>query len=77
MAKERKLMLTPYDIEFMKDSVRDIISEWNTNIVILEPLSLDKQPNYNPIMKEFVGEIKYETILMPAERKGYSTEYNQ
>ena len=62
-------MLSKYDIEFMKQSVREIINEWQTTITILQPLPLSEQPNYNNIMHEFVGDVKYETIVVPAERK--------
>lgn len=62
-------MLTPFDIEFMKNSVRSVIDEWNTKILILEPLPLNEQPNYNMLMHEYTGEIKYKEILMNAERK--------
>lgn len=62
-------MLSKHDIEFMKQSVREIINEWQTTITILQPLPLSEQPNYNNIMHEFVGDVKYETIVVPAERK--------
>ena len=62
-------MLSKHDIEFMKQSIREIINEWQTTITILQPLPLSEQPNYNNIMHEFVGDVKYETIVVPAERK--------
>ena len=43
------VILTPYDIEFMKSSVRDVIDQWHTTITIMQPLPVDKQPNYNKL----------------------------
>lgn len=63
------MMLTKGDIEFMKDSVRDVIDQWHTTITIMQPLPLDKQDNYDDMLHEFVGDIQYETILVQAERK--------
>lgn len=62
-------MLSQWDIDFMKNSVRDIIKEWNTTITLLKPLPLDKQTNYNHIMNEFTGDILYEETVIQAERK--------
>ena len=62
------VILTPYDIEFMKSSVRDVIDQWHTTITIMQPLPVDKQPNYNKLMKEFTGDVLYETISISAER---------
>ena len=63
------MILTMGDIEFMKDSVRDIINQWHTTITIMQPLPLDKQPNYDKLLREFTGDVVYETIVVPAERK--------
>lgn len=63
------MMLTTGDIEFMKNSVRDIIDQWHTTITIMQPLPLDKQPNYDKLLREFTGDIVYDTIVVPAERK--------
>lgn len=63
------MMLTRGDIEYMKNSVRDVIDQWNTSITIMQPLPIDKQPNYNPILGEFTGDVAYETISISAERK--------
>lgn len=53
----------------MKDSVREIIGDWHTTITIMQPLPLNKQPNYNSLMREFTGDVLYNTITVPAERK--------
>lgn len=62
-------MLSEFDIEFMKTSVRDIIKDWNTTITILQPKSKDEQPNYNKLMDEFYGDPEYDILVVPAERK--------
>lgn len=62
-------MLNKYDIEFMKNSVRDIIDMWNTTITILQPLPSDKQPNYDNILHEYSGDMLYESIMIQADRK--------
>lgn len=69
------VILTPYDIEFMKNTVRDIISQWHTTITIMQPLPVDKQPNYNKLMHEFTGDVLYETISVQAERKDIVNNY--
>lgn len=69
------LMLTTGDIEFMKNSVRDVINQWHTTITIMQPLPLDKQPNYDKLLREFTGDVLYETLLIPAERKDIVNNY--
>jgi hypothetical protein len=68
-------MLTMGDIGFMNNSVRDIINQWHTTITIMQPLPLDEQPNYDKLLHEFTGDVLYETILMPAERKDIVNNY--
>lgn len=63
------------DIEFMKDSVRDVINQWHTTITIMQPLPLDKQTNYDKLLREFTGDVLYETLLIPAERKDIVNNY--
>lgn len=69
------IILTPYDIEYMKDTVRDIISQWHTTITIMQPLPEDKQPHYDKLMHEFTGDVLYETIVVQAERKDIVNNY--
>lgn len=69
------MMLTTGDIEFMKNSVRDIIDQWHTKITIMQPLPLDKQENYDKLLHEFTGDVLYETLLIPAERKDLVNNY--
>ena len=69
------MVLTTGDIEYMKNSVRDIIDQWHTTITIMQPLPLDQQPNYDKILHEFTGDILYETVLVPAERKDIVNNY--
>lgn len=69
------MILTKGDIEFMKDSVRDIIDQWHTTITIMQPLPLDEQPNYDKLLREFTGDVLYETISISAERKDIVNNY--
>lgn len=62
-------MLSAYDIAWMEDTVRDIIKEWRTKIKIYSRLPLEDQPNYNHLMKEFVGDSYCTFIEIDAERK--------
>lgn len=62
-------MLTEYDVSWMQDSVRDIISMWNTKISIYSKLPIDKQPHYNKLMKEFDGNVVVDLLVIDAERK--------
>ena len=69
------MMLTTSDIEFMKNSVRDVIDQWHTTITIMQPLPLDRQVNYDNIMREFTGDVLYETVSISAERKDIVNNY--
>ncbi len=69
------MMLNQADINFMKDTVRDIINQWHTTITIMQPLPIDEQPNYDKILHEFVGETMFETLCIPAERKDIVNNY--
>lgn len=62
-------MITQYDIDVMENDIADIIKSWNNTLDILLPLPVDQQTNYNTIMNEFIGEILYDRISIPAERK--------
>ena len=69
------MMLTQGDIQFMKDSVREVVENWNTTITLMNPLPLDKQPNYNQYLREFNGDVEYEIITVTAERKDIVNNY--
>ena len=69
------MMLTQGDIQFMKDSVREVVENWNTTITLMSPLPLDKQPNYNQYLREFNGDVEYEIITVTAERKDIVNNY--
>lgn len=62
-------MLNAHDIRWMEDTVREIIGEWNTEISIYSRLSLEEQPNYNHLMKEFIGDSYCTVLTIIAERK--------
>jgi hypothetical protein len=62
-------MLNGWDIEFMKESVHEVITAWNTTLTVLTPLPIDQQPNYNKLMCEYTGDIEYTKLIIPAERK--------
>ena len=64
------MMLTPYDIQVIEKNVEETISQWNTFITILIPLPEEQQTNWNPIMREYSGDVIYDTINnVPAELK--------
>lgn len=69
------MVLTHGDIEFMKNSVRDVIDQWHTTITIMQPLPLEEQSNYDAILREFTGDVLYESISIRAERKDIVNNY--
>lgn len=69
------MILSKADIDFMKNSVRDVINQWHTTITIMQPLPIDQQPNYDRLMREFVGDRVFETLVIPAERKDLVNNY--
>ena len=70
-------MLTPYDIDVMKTSVMEILKSWGMKANIYVPKPEDKQPNWNPIMLEYTGDIAYDIIEnVPTERLEVVNEYN-
>ena len=62
-------MLNQYDIQFMEDSVRDVIRDWDTRIDIYSKCSIDMQPNYDNVMHEFSGDILCKKVSINAERR--------
>lgn len=62
-------MLNAHDIKWMEDTVREIISEWDTEIIIYSRLPLEEQPNYSHLMGEFTGDSYCTAITITAERK--------
>lgn len=62
-------MLNAHDIRWMEDTVREVISEWNTKISIYSRLPLEEQPNYNHLMREFTGDSYCKVLTVIAERK--------
>ena len=70
-------MLTQYDINMMEDTVMDILESWGTKAKILIPKPEDQQPNWNPLMREYNGNIEYDIIdNVPAERLEVVNEYH-
>lgn len=70
-------MLTQYDISVMESTVMGILESWGTKINILIPKPENKQPNWNPIMREYIGEVVYDKISnVPAERLEVVNEYH-
>ena len=70
-------MLTQYDIDMMEDTVMDILKSWGTTADIFVPKPEDLQPNWNPIMREYTGDIEYDIICnVPVERLELVNEYN-
>lgn len=71
-------MLTQYDIDMMERSVIDILTLWGTTATILKPKPEDQQPNFNPLMREYTGEIAYDIFEnVPVERLEVVNEYHQ
>lgn len=68
-------MLNAYDITWMKDTVRDIINDWQTTITFIQPKSIDEQTNYDNLMHEFIGDAEYEYVTVSAERKDIVSNY--
>lgn len=70
-------MLTQYDIAMMRDSVMDILKSWGTVATILMPKPEDQQPNWNPLMREYTGDIEYDMLEnVPVERLEVVNEYH-
>lgn len=71
-------MLTQYDIDMMKDTVIDILNSWGTTAKILMPKSEDEQSSFNPIMREYTGDIDYYILDdVPVERLEVVNEYHE
>lgn len=71
-------MLTQYDIDMMKDTVIDILNSWGTTAKILIPKSEDEQSSFNPIMREYIGDIDYYILdNVPVERLEVVNEYHE
>lgn len=71
-------MLTQYDIDMMKDTVIDILNSWGTTAKILIPKSEDEQSSFNPIMREYTGDIDYYILDdVPVERLEVVNEYHE
>lgn len=70
-------MLTQYDINMMKDTVIGILNSWGTTAKILIPKSEDEQSSFNPIMREYTGDIDYYILDdVPVERLEVVNEYH-
>lgn len=70
-------MLTQSDINMMKDTVIDILASWGTTVNILIPKPEEEQLNWNPIMREYTGDIEYNIIKgVPIERLEVVNEYH-
>ena len=68
-------VLNPWDINFMKNTVREIIDAWQTTITFIQPKSIEEQDNYDNLMHEFVGDAEYEYVIITAERKDIVNNY--
>lgn len=70
-------MLTQYDIAMMREAVMDILESWGTTATILTPKPEDQQPNWNPLMREYTGDIEYDKLEnVPVERLEVVNEYH-
>ena len=70
-------MLTQYDINMMETTVMDILTSWGMRVDILVPKPENQQPNFNPLMREYTGDVLYDTIKdVPIERLEVVNEYH-
>lgn len=70
-------MLTQYDINMMETTVMDILTSWGMKVNIMVPKPEDQQPNWNPLMREYTGDIQYDIIEdVPIERLEVVNEYH-
>lgn len=70
-------MLNEHDIIMMENSVMDILESWGTTATIFVPKAEEEQPNWNPIMREYTGDIEYDIIEnVPTERLEVVNEYH-
>lgn len=55
----------------------DILTSWGMKVNILVPKPEKEQPNFNPIMREYTGDIQYDIIKdVPIERLEVVNEYH-
>lgn len=55
----------------------DILKSWGMTVDILIPKPEDEQPNWNPLMREYTGDIEYDiTYDVPVERLEVVNEYH-
>lgn len=64
-------MLSQHDIDTMGQTVRDILTSWNTHITMYVPKPEDQQTNWNAKMREYTGDIDYNATDLPANRQDY------
>ena len=70
-------MLTKQDIAMMEETVIDILESWGTTATIMKPKPEDEQSNWNPLMREYTGDIDYDIIEgVPVERLEVVNEYH-
>ena len=61
----------------MENTVMDILTSWGTKVNILVPKPEKEQPNWNPLMREYTGDIQYDIIEnVPIERLEVVNEYH-
>lgn len=71
-------MITQYDISMMENDVMDILTSWGTTVNIFIPKPEDEQLNWNPIMREYTGDILYDIMEnVPIERLEVVNEYHE
>ena len=70
-------MITQHDINMMSSTVLDILESWGMKVNILVPKPEEEQPYWNPIMREYTGDISYNVIEnVPIERMEVVNEYH-
>lgn len=74
--KDYYSLLSNHDRQWMNDCVHEVIHSYNDFIVAFIPLPVNRQPNYNKHMREFVGSIYYYKKIIRAERVEVVQGYN-
>lgn len=70
-------MLNTHDISQMEIDIYEVLSDWEDRVEIWNMLPANQQPDWDPIMREIVGETRYNKITnVPAERRDITLHSN-
>lgn len=68
MSSDYNPLLNDYDLKWMNDCVHEVLHSWHDHIIALIPLPEDRQKNFDPVMREFLGPIYFYKKILRAER---------